>query len=490
MKASPGCPQTKEWDQYRLGTLSSLRQDELEKHASSCDGCRKLQSNNDLDRADSESDAQQNDPALTVDFDPSTAELQQTLITDRKGSETDIDSEVAGDSHRSQAQWFGEYELLGEIARGGMGVVYRARQSKANRIVALKMIIAGQLAREEDIQRFFIETEAAASLEHPNIVPLYDVGEQDGQHYFSMEFVDGESLATRLREKPMPPREAAQLVHSVSEAMAYAHGRGVIHRDLKPANILLDASGNPRITDFGLARREQADSGLTQSGQVIGTPGYMPPEQAAGRMSEVDGRSDVYSIGATLYCTLTARAPFQAASVLETLNQVISQEPVPPGQLNPAVDRDLETICLKCLQKEPQKRYASATDLAEDLRRFLHDEPIRARPVGPAERLRRWCRRNLRIALLSAALVGSSIVGTAVSTTQWLHAEDRAVAATRLTGEKEHALGKAVAALSREQIALVREQEARSREKTLQKKTRRYLYGFFTKCSGWFLVAA
>ena len=259
-----------------------------------------------------------------------------------------------------RVRYFGDYELLRVIARGGMGVVYRARQVSLNRPVALKMILAGQLASNDDVKRFYLEAEAAANLDHPGIVPIYEVGQHKGQHFFSMGFVEGQSLAQRLADGPLPPREAAALMVKVAEAIEYAHGRGVIHRDLKPGNILLDRNGYPRVTDFGLAKKLQGDSGLTGSGQIMGTPSYMPPEQAGGKRGEVGPAADVYALGATLYALITGRPPFQAATAMDTVRQVISDEPIPPRRLNPAADRDIETICLKCLEKEPARRYASA----------------------------------------------------------------------------------------------------------------------------------
>ena len=324
-------------------------------------------------------------------------------------------------------RYFGDYELLSEIARGGMGVVYRARQVSLNRPVALKMILSGNLAGEEDIKRFHIEAEAAANLDHPGIVPIYEIGEHDGQHFFSMGFVAGTSLAAKVAAGPLPPREAATLTMQVAEAMQYAHERNVIHRDLKPANVLLDRQGQPRVTDFGLAKRLQADSGLTQTGQVMGTPSYMPPEQAEGNL--VGPAADVYALGAILYCLLTGRPPFQAASPMETLIQVVGQEPVPVRQLNPSVPRDLETICLKCLAKEPERRCASAAALAQELGRFLAGKPILARPVGTTERLWRWCRRNPVMAGLSGAAAVSLIAGTVVSTLFGIRANRDAITA-------------------------------------------------------------
>ncbi|MFO0869258.1 MAG: serine/threonine-protein kinase [Pirellulales bacterium] len=299
---------------------------------------------------------------------------------------------------------FGNYELLEELARGGMGVVYRARQIGLNRIVALKMILAGRLATEAEVKRFQNEAAAAATLDHPGIVPIYEVGIADGRHYFSMAFVDGASLQERLQQGPLPVREAADLVRQIALSVEYAHSRGIMHRDLKPHNVLVDAAGQVRLTDFGLAKRTDSADGLTQSGAVLGTPSYMAPEQAAGRIHDLGPPVDIYACGAILYAALTGHPPFQAATLSATLRQVIEQEPVPPSQANPAVPCDLETICLKCLQKSPLQRYASATALAEDLSRYARGEPIVARPVSRAERVWRWTRRNPK----TAALVGLS----------------------------------------------------------------------------------
>ncbi len=296
-----------------------------------------------------------------------------------------------------KVRYIGDYELLSEIARGGMGVVYKARQTNLNRVVALKMILAGQLALDEEVQRFRTEAEAAANLDHPGIVPIYEIGQHEGQHFFSMGFVDGCSLADRVRNGPLPPNEAAELTKKIAEAIAFAHSRNVIHRDLKPANVLLDQNGEPKVTDFGLARKTDNDSGMTRTGAVMGTPSYMPPEQAAGKTSEVGPLSDVYSLGAILYCLLTGRPPFQAANPLDTLLQVMEREPVSVSTINPEIQRDLETICHKCLQKEPAKRYTSTQELAEDLGRWLRGEPITARAVSKIEKVWRWVQRNRRV---------------------------------------------------------------------------------------------
>ncbi len=281
----------------------------------------------------------------------------------------------------------GQYELLSEVARGGMGVVYKARQSGVNRIVALKMTLSGTFAKEEERRRFQVEAESAGQLDHPGIVPIYEISEHEGQPFFSMAFVEGPSLKALLADGPLSPRRAAELIKCMADAVEYAHSKGIVHRDLKPQNVLIDSAGQPHITDFGLARRVTTDSNLTATGQVLGTPSFMPPEQAAGRISEIGPASDVYSLGATLYCLITGRPPFQAANVIETLKQVCEVEPAPPRLINPGIDHDLQTICLKCLRKEPDQRYASAAELAADLQHFLKSEPITARSLNLLERV-------------------------------------------------------------------------------------------------------
>jgi tetratricopeptide (TPR) repeat protein len=297
------------------------------------------------------------------------------------------------------------YEILGELGRGGMGIVYQARQQGLNRLVALKMILHADHAGPDERRRFRAEAESIARLRHAHIVQVYEVGEHNGSPYFSLEYCPGGSLASALDGTPLVPQKAAALVEQLARAIHAAHEAGIVHRDLKPANVLLSEDGSPRITDFGLAKQLDNQQWQTASGAVFGTASYMAPEQARGETRQVGPATDVYALGAILYELLTGRPPFRGATTADTLLQVVSSEPVPPRRLQPGVPRDLETICLKCLQKQAARRYDSALALADDLAWFQAGEPIRARPVGAFERLLRWARRSPRVAGLSAAVV-------------------------------------------------------------------------------------
>jgi len=302
----------------------------------------------------------------------------------------------------------GDYQLLEEIGRGGQGVVFRARQKSLNRIVALKVIGLGQWATPAHVKRFRHEAEAAASLDHPCIVPIYEVGERDGQCYFSMKFVEGGQLDDVVEHSPISIRQAAELVAKVARTVHYAHEHGILHRDIKPGNILLDANGEPQLTDFGLARLVESESTVTRTLEVLGTPSYMAPEQAAGNNTGLTATTDVYGLGAVLYQLLTGHPPFAGGTTYETIKLLLESEPRPLLLWNPKVDRDLSTICLKCLEKDPQRRYSSALALAEDLERWLKHEPIRARRIGIAARGKKWLQRNPTVAAvvaLSLALI-------------------------------------------------------------------------------------
>jgi tRNA A-37 threonylcarbamoyl transferase component Bud32 len=326
------------------------------------------------------------------------------------------------------------FEILEELGRGGMGVVYKARQNNLSRLVALKMVLAGAHAGPDALARFHNEAQAVASLQHPDIVQIHDVGQVGGLPYISLEFIDGGSLDRRIESRPQEPMQAARTIRIVARAIHAAHLRGIIHRDLKPANILLTADGRPKITDFGLARRLGDDSDQTRTGTIVGTPDYMAPEQALGQAHDAGPLADQHALGAILYELLTGRPPFRGATAHDTIEQVRTQEPVPPKRLQPKVPRDLETICLKCLQKEPHRRYPSADALADDLDRFLDGRTIRARPVSAVARLGHWCRRNPRVAVLAAAVLVLVVTVATTSTVfaaRLARARDAAIAAFR-----------------------------------------------------------
>jgi serine/threonine protein kinase/tetratricopeptide (TPR) repeat protein len=321
------------------------------------------------------------------------------------------DDRASASQHKTTAQAakllgeLGDYELLEEVGRGGQGVVFRARQKSLNRTVALKVISLGQWASKAHLKRFRLEAEAAAHLEHPGIVPIHEVGERDGSCYFSMKFIEGGQLDEVARREPMPIRRTVELIAKVSHTVHYAHEHGILHRDIKPGNILLDAKGEAHLTDFGLARLIESESSVTQTLDVLGTPSYMAPEQAVGNNAAVSSATDVYGLGAVLYQLLTGQPPFAGGATYETIKLLLDTEPRQPRLLNPKVDRDLSTICLKCLEKDPKRRYTSALALAEDLERWLKHEPIQARHTGVFARGKKWVRRNPTSALLAACLI-------------------------------------------------------------------------------------
>ena len=388
----------------------------------------------------------------------------------------DVGEALSNDPLPAKIRYLGDYELIQEIGRGGMGVVYQARQASLNRLVALKLIRAGELADQAEVARFHAEAEAAAHLDHANIVPIYEVGENEGWHYFSMKLIEGGTLAERMpndegrmtkggqecRPPPFDLRHSAFVISQVARAVHYAHQRGILHRDLKPGNILLDTQGEPHITDFGLARRIDTDSGLTRTGAIVGTPSYMAPEQAKGA-KQLTTAADMYSLGAILYELLAGRPPFVGATGMETLQKVINEEPVPPSKANaergmrnaescdpPArrldsafrishsAFKDLETICLKCLEKDPARRYGSAEALADDLDCWQRGEPIHARPVTTAERFSKWTQRNPLLAGSLAALLLVTLLGFAGIIWQWRHAKTEAARAQSAEQQAKH----------------------------------------------------
>ena len=331
----------------------------------------------------------------------------------------------------------GNYEVLSILGRGGMGVVYKARHTKLNRIVALKIILHGVHGGGTALERFVSEAKSVAAMQHPGIVQIFEIAEHESLPYFSLEFVEGKDLQSTLKGTPWNPMSAAKIVATVCDAMQYAHDRQVLHRDIKPANILLDSDGNPKLTDFGLAKKIDGEDHLTREGAIVGTPSFMAPEQARGALAEISTRSDIYSLGAVLYQLLTGRAPFVSDSAMDTLAQVINREPLQPRELQPGIPIDLETICVKTLQKDPATRYASCAEMAADLRRFCNGEPILARPISRLERGWRWCKRNPRIAMPSG-LAAFLIVSTAgISTWAWQATSAQAIV---IAQERDNAL--------------------------------------------------
>jgi serine/threonine protein kinase/tetratricopeptide (TPR) repeat protein len=365
-----------------------------------------------------------------------------------------------GDAQTSSAIGgrIGEYRIDAELGRGGMGVVYKAHHTQLRRDVAIKMILNGAHTSPESLQRFIVEARAVAHLQHPNIVQIFDIGEHDGLPFFSLEFVKGSDLQDLLDGKPQPPHETAKLVSCLALAMQYAHDQGIVHRDLKPANVLISEKGVPKISDFGLAKElEDNDSGSTRDGTIMGSPSYMSPEQAGGHIADIGPPTDQYSLGAILYQMLTGRPPFAAAKAIDTVMQVVNNEPVPPRQLQPEIPLDLETICLKTLQKDKAGRYDDCGELAADLQRFMNGEPILARPIGRIETAWRWCKRNPKLAVSSFVALALLCTTAVVSTWSYFTVSSQAVT---IKQERDNAVKQERIALTNEQLAKTNEKRA------------------------------
>jgi WD40 repeat protein len=450
------CPSREQFEQLLAQHTSDAERAALERHVEECSACQ--QALEELTR-NLQVESWRRLHATPDDVGPAPSERFLRQVKQTFPPDIDLGTDPSTPEHQPESEGgpsqalppgpaleplprrLAGFEIEGLLGRGGMGVVYRAQQVRLKRPVALKVILAGAHAPPRDRDRFLAEALAVARLQHPHIVQIHEVGEWQADAvsplvpFFALELVDGGTLARRLQGTPLPSRQAAQLVETLARAIHYAHERGIVHRDLKPANIMLTADGQPKVSDFGLAKHIHGDSGPTSTGDVLGTPSYMAPEQAAGKGREIGPRVDIYALGAILYEMLTGRPPFKAETPLETLQQVAWEEPVPPGRLQSTIPRDLETICLKCLHKEPWRRYGTAAALADDLSRFLNDRPIQARPTHLAERLWRWCRRNPVLAVVST-LAGAALLAAAVLAVVFHHNRQEAHTQSLLAAEE------------------------------------------------------
>jgi WD40 repeat protein len=489
MVTSERCPEREELQRHLLGQVAEPRASALDEHLAQCSSCSRA---SDLSAAeDTFVEAIRcgglaldlsEDPVLRLVVEracalpvPAAAAGDDVTIAPAAAArepatppeEQRFQAEMTTDAvSQDTAPTVHGYVILAELGRGGMGVVYKAKQVGLNRLVALKMILSGEHSGSAAVRRFRAEAEAVAQLQHPNIVQVHEIGDHNGQPFFSLEFVAGGSLAQMLDGTPLPPQDAARLVETLARAMDCAHQRHIVHRDLKPANVLLTEDGIPKIADFGLAKQLQGPSTNTQTGAIVGTPSYMAPEQATGSGKDVGPEADVYALGAILYELLTGRPPFKAAAPLETLFQVAVDDPVPPTRLQPKTPRDLETICLRCLQKQPHKRYRTAVALAEDLRRFHANEPILARPVGAVERGIKWVRRRPAVASLLGTIVAVTAAALIILALAWQHA-------SVAWGQAEDEAKKKSEALTREEQLRLEAEAARKAEAEQRRKFQR-----------------
>jgi eukaryotic-like serine/threonine-protein kinase len=456
MAKSPTCPDRSLLVRLARSGFAGNEAETIEKHVLGCDRCAML-----LDAILGKDPLLQQLPALR-DSDPRNDKAAEALV--RRLLKVKIEPAPSRSPNSpDDVPEFPGYIIVEVLGRGGQSVVYKAHQPRLDRFVALKTISLTRAGDPEDRSRFEREAKAVAQLKHPNVVQIHDIGEHRGDSYLSLEFVDGTNLAKRIAGVPQRASASARMVETLARAMHVAHGHGIVHRDLKPGNILLTVDGVPKIADFGLAKRLQADSDLTHTGNILGTPSYMSPEQAAGRNRDVGPASDIYALGAILYELLTGRAPFLGATSWEVISQVLGDEPVPPRRLQPSVPRDLETICLKCLAKDPAKRYADAEDLADDLARQTAGLPIQGRRTGGVERVALWCRRRPALAgTIAAALAAIAVIGT-VSLRQVL--EERET----FRKERDNAQAKLYRAVVSESRLLMQAREAGWRREALDR---------------------